>query len=131
VNFGGKPANETYANKRSEMWDAMAKWLQAGGCLPNHPELKTDLCVPTYGFNAANKMVLEPKDKIKERGLRSTDCADALALTFAMPVAPRVFSQGPNRHQSDWNPFSEAYRRSSHRPSSHVSDWNPLDYRRP
>jgi hypothetical protein len=74
VNFGGKPANETYANKRSEMWDQMAKWLQAGGCLPNHPELKTDLCTPTYGFNAANKMVLEPKEGVdrSRRQLRET-----------------------------------------------------------
>lgn len=111
------------------MWDAMAKWLQAGAVISNHAELKTDLAAPTYKFDAANKLVLEPKDKIKERGLRSTDIADALALTFAMPVAPRVFSQGPNRHQSEWNPFSEAYRRSD-RPSSHISDWNPFDYRR-
>ena len=29
------------------------------------------------------KLVLEPKDDIKKRGLRSSDIADALALTFA------------------------------------------------
>ena len=64
----------------------------AGGCLPNLPELKTDLCTPTYGFNAAGKHVLEGKDEIKKRGLRLTDIADALALTFAAPVAPRSTS---------------------------------------
>jgi hypothetical protein len=89
VNFGGKPTNEMYANKRSEMWDGMAKWLKAGGVIPNHGELKTDLATPTYAFNAANKLVLEPKDDIKKRGLRSTDIADALALTFAAPVMPK------------------------------------------
>jgi hypothetical protein len=47
VNFGGKPFNEMYANKRSEMWDAMAKWLRAGGVIPNHGELKPS-CVPGY-----------------------------------------------------------------------------------
>jgi hypothetical protein len=125
VNFGGKPTNDSYANKRSEMWDAMAKWLNAGGYIPNHAELKTDLCTPTYKFDAANKLVLEPKDKIKGRGLRSTDIADALALTFAMPVAPKAISLGPNRHQSDWDPFSSVYRRSSDRPSAHQSDYEP------
>jgi len=32
------------------------------------------------------KLVLEPKDDIKKRGLRSSDIADALALTFAEKV---------------------------------------------
>lgn len=88
VNFGGKPSNNRYTNKRSEMWDGIADWLRAGGCLPNHNDLKTDLCVPMYKFDAGNKMVLESKDKIKERGGRSPDIADALALTFAHPVFP-------------------------------------------
>jgi hypothetical protein len=122
VNFGGKPANESYVNKRSEMWDTMAKWLLAGGAIPNHAELKTDLCTPTYKFDAANKFVLEPKDKIKERGLRSTDIADALALTFAMPVAPKATSFGlNNRHQADYDPFENLYRRTAHR-----SDFDPF-----
>jgi hypothetical protein len=59
VNFGGKPISDKYANKRAEMWDFTAQWLRGGGCLPNHPELKTDLCAPTYSFNSAGKMVLE------------------------------------------------------------------------
>ena len=39
--------------------------------------------------HSAGKLLLEPKDDIKKRGLRSTDVADALALNFAMPVMPR------------------------------------------
>ena len=50
VNFGGKPISDKFANKRAEMWNGMAEWLTAGGCLPNNPELKTDLCVPTYSL---------------------------------------------------------------------------------
>jgi len=116
VNFGGKATNEVlYANKRTEMWDLMAKWLQAGGAIPNHPELKTDLCTPTYSFNAANKMVLESKDDIRKRGLRSPDVSDALALTFAAPVMskeqfqPAYWPSGSSRYVADdgqWNPFS-------------------------
>ena len=33
-------------------------------------------------------MQLEAKEKVKERLCRSTDLADALALTFAIPVRP-------------------------------------------
>jgi hypothetical protein len=112
------------------MWDLMAKWLQAGGCLPNHPELKTDLCTPTYSFNAAGKLVLEGKDEIKKRGLRSTDLADALALTFAERVTPKGLSIGsrvrsavadydrwlsartayPLSFEGDYDPFAEMSR---------------------
>jgi hypothetical protein len=47
-------------NKR-EIWDETAEWLRNGVCLPNHPELKIDLCTPTYSFNSHSKMVLESK----------------------------------------------------------------------
>lgn len=110
VNFGGKPMDAHYANRRTEMWDTMAKWLRDGGALPQHLGLKTDLCVPTYDFDSANRMRLESKDDIKARGLRSPDLADALALTFAAPVAPRGTSVGPRRAppvaMADYDPFA-------------------------
>ena len=90
VHFGGTPLNPHYANKRAEMWDGVADWIRHGGILPQHKDLKTDLCVPTYRFNRANRFDLESKDDIKKRGMRSPDMGDALALTFAMPVAPHV-----------------------------------------
>ena len=87
VNFGGKAIkSEHYANKRSEMWDGVREWLENGGAIPNDSELKSELASPTYSFDARGRKVLEPKDKLKERGLRSPDMADALALTFAFPV---------------------------------------------
>ena len=45
---------------------------------------------PEYGFNARMKLQLEKKEDMKKRGLASPDCADAVALTFAYPVAPRA-----------------------------------------
>lgn len=87
INFGGKASDPVaYCNKRSEMWDDMAKWFAAGGGVSNNADLKTDLCVPTYKYDAANRFQLESKDDIKKRGMRSPDLADALALTFAFPV---------------------------------------------
>ena len=86
VNFGGMPASAYYANARAEMWDGMKKWLQAGGCIPNVPELISELAAPLYSFTTANKLVLESKEKMRERGLRSPDYADALALAVGVPL---------------------------------------------
>ena len=90
VNFGAKAADPArWANKRTEMWDRMREWLESGGAIPNDPGLKGELAAPVYSFDAAGRKVLEPKEKLKERGLRSPDLADALALTFAAPVHPQ------------------------------------------
>ena len=90
VAFGGRAtAAARYVNKRTEMWDAMRKWLQAGGALPDAAELKTELATPEYSFDAANRMKLEPKEEVKARLGRSPDVADSLALTFAYPVAAK------------------------------------------
>lgn len=90
INFGSHAIERNrYANKRVEMWDKMREWLENGGAIPNIPELKSELAAPMYSFDSAGRKVLEPKEKMKERGLKSPDMADALALTFAMPIAPR------------------------------------------
>ena len=87
INFGSQAQDSArYANKRSEMWDKVREWLENGGTIPNDTQLKTELSSPTYSFDAKGRKVLEAKEKLKERGLRSPDMADALALTFAFPV---------------------------------------------
>ena len=71
------------------MWFLLAEWL-SGGRIPNNQDLKQDLGAPTYNFDASGKKMLESKDHIKSRGLPSPDLGDALALTFAFPVAART-----------------------------------------
>lgn len=121
VNFGGKPSDISYVNKRSEMWDEMAKWFHAGGGIPNHGELKTDLCVPTYKYDSANRFTLESKDDIKKRGMRSPDLGDALALTFAFPVT-KARQRPVLRAPEAYNPFREIESASS---VSAAGDYNP------
>ncbi len=106
VPFGGRAASASYANKRAEMWDALRAWLDAGGALPASPELKGEISAVTYAFDAAGRMVLEAKEKLKQRGLRSPDLADALALTFAHPVAPRALTQAPAFATADYRPLA-------------------------
>ena len=87
INFGARATDSNrYANKRAEMWDKLREWIEHGGGIPNDPSLKNELAAPTYSFDSAGRKALESKDKLKERGLRSPDLADALALTFAIPV---------------------------------------------
>ncbi|HYF57353.1 MAG TPA: terminase family protein [Burkholderiaceae bacterium] len=90
VNFGGKPNDIHFANKRAEMWFGMAEWIKAGGAIPNENALKLELATPTYRYDATNRIVLESKDDIRKRlpESGSPDIADALALTFAHPVMP-------------------------------------------
>ena len=107
VPFGGKAANPKYANKRTEMWDLMKIWLREGGKIPEHVRLKQDLATPTYWFNG-DKMMLEPKDDIKKRGLPSSDFADAACLTFAAPVVKKPRSDEPTRdggYKAGYDPF--------------------------
>ena len=110
INFGSAAVEKArYANKRTEMWDAMRQWLESGGAIPNDTELKSELASPTYKFDAAGRKVLEPKEKIKERGLKSPDMADALALTFAAPVISKndyVNKTIYETYANDYDPFS-------------------------
>jgi len=94
VVFSWKASDERYTNLRAEMWFRMAQWMQ-DGCLPLHPpELLSELCAPTYdNDNAANRLKLESKDDVKARIGASTDIADALALTFAFPVATQPLAE--------------------------------------
>ncbi len=108
IQFGGKPDDPRFVNKRTEMFWKMAEWLRAGGTLPEMPELKVELCAPTYDHdNARGVLTLESKDDIKARMGHSPDLADALALTFAASVAPRLLPMpGADRRMgvADYNP---------------------------
>lgn len=83
-----------YFNLRMEMWAKMRDWLKEGGAIPDDYDLCSELTGPEYTFDARNRMVLEKKSDMKKRGLSSPDCADALALTFAAPVATQKQREG-------------------------------------
>lgn len=110
VPFGGAAARpDRFANRRIEMWCDMRDWLKSGGAIPPDPLLQADLSAPTYGFNQRGLMILEPKDKLKERIGRSPDLADALALTFTVrPAAAAVFDDEPYSPRAA---FEERWRR--------------------
>jgi len=87
VNFGNKAKNQTmWGNKRAEMWGAMRDWLKTG-YIPSDRFLKTDLISPRTKPDSKGTLFLESKKDMKARGLASPDAADAIAVTFAFPVA--------------------------------------------
>jgi hypothetical protein len=50
--------------------------------------LQADVCGPAYHYDNLGRLVLESKEDMRRRGALSPDEGDAVALTFARPVAP-------------------------------------------
>lgn len=91
VNFGSAmPKEARSANRRSHMYTELKSWLVEGGAIRNSDDLETELVAVEFGYDKNNRILLESKDDLVERlgDEASPDEADALALTFAHPVAP-------------------------------------------
>jgi hypothetical protein len=92
VNFGSKAKQSiAFGNKRAEMWNDMKNWLKTAS-IPSDRQLKADLIGPMKKPNSSGTIFLEGKKEMKSRGLASPDAADALAVTFAFPVAHREYN---------------------------------------
>jgi len=104
VQFGGRPNDYRYFNKRSEMYFELANWVKAGGKLPDDRELREELCATTFVYQGDKFRIVE-KEMIKDAIGRSPDKADALALTFAFPVTKKspldAYRTGGNRNEYD------------------------------
>lgn len=110
VPFGSRALNpDKYFNRRAEMWLKLRDWLRAGGSLPAgewREALLAELTAPAFSYAPSGAMKLEAKEEIKKRLSRSTDLGDALALTFAVPLAPlSEGGQRKNYRQNRYNPF--------------------------
>lgn len=103
VNFGERADNpERFVNRRAEMWVRVMEWLKAPQpvSLPKIDGLIEDLTAPLKMFDSTGRLQLEAKSDIKKRIGRSTDMADALALTFA--IKNEEFLLGKNRLKDDF-----------------------------
>jgi hypothetical protein len=100
VNFGWKAKNAImWGNKRAEMWGLMKDWLKTASIPPDR-QLKADLVGPMKKPNSSGTIFLEGKKEMRSRGLASPDAADALAVTFAFPVAHREYREPARRISS-------------------------------
>jgi hypothetical protein len=130
VQFGGKARDARFVNRSVEMWWLMREWLEKGGALPRDNEYLLQLTNRKYHFdNAAGRMQLESKEELRKRNIKSPDLADALALTFASPVQPRVAQparvvfgnlSGPSRPVESF--FQHAQHRHEYDPYQRFAD---------
>lgn len=72
------------------MWGDMGEWIGSDitPSIPDNDQLHGDLTsVSKDKYTSNGQLKLEPKDEVKRKLGRSPDDGDALALTFAEPVA--------------------------------------------
>lgn len=94
-------ADDLYLNKRAEMYAEMLEWFSSplGVEIPDDDDLQAEICAAIWGPAATHHtrnglLQIEPKEHIVKRLKRSPDRADALALTFAIPIVA-VKPDGP------------------------------------
>lgn len=115
ISYSG--AMPSYANKRAEMWGNCREWLPSGA-IDDDPELIADLVGPQYDHvvrDGRDAIMLERKKDMEKRGLASPDDGDALALTFAYPVAPLAIEMAGRLgippasapYANDYDPWAE------------------------
>lgn len=84
VNFASKVPQDgadNYKNLTSYMWSNIRELMRAKDLsIPNDEDLIAQLSVRKYTVASDGKILLETKDQMKERGIKSPDRADALAL---------------------------------------------------
>ena len=122
VQFGGKDDvggwawnsdGERYANKRAAMYGALRAWIKTG-CIPNEPEIRAALLAITYTHNVRDEIQLVSKEDILDENPDiMLDDVDALALTFAYPLAAHAAAGGdyPAKPQveHEYNPFDSKH----------------------
>lgn len=101
--FGAESPDPQLANMRAYMWKKMRDWLTIG-CIPSSPDpvgvrIETDLTGPGYHHDKRDRLVIESKEDMKERGLDSPDYGDALGLTFAFSAPPVSTSAAPETYR--------------------------------
>ncbi len=136
VGFAARPNEPRYDNKRTEMYFEAIEWIKRGGAIPDVPELIAALSQTTYSFRG-DRLLLEPKDQLKLRLGYSPDDADALALTFAQPVANRpvyydrtdegialMASRRPGMCITEYDPFDNEPRRDG---NFCITEYDPFE----
>lgn len=94
-----------FANVRAEMYWMLREAFQPGG--PGDliavrlkdgtvGPLKSQLGSMHYGYNDRQKVQIESKDAMRQRGMNSPDEADAVALAFAPYAAPSIILDLPS-----------------------------------
>ncbi|OMF37445.1 terminase B [Paenibacillus sp. FSL H8-0548] len=102
INNNGKTLDEHYGNLGSEMWGTIRTELEGNMTdfingqlpefeLPDDDTLISQLSTRKWRMTSKGKIMLESKDDMKNRGLKSPDRADAFVLAFGeYMVEPQI-----------------------------------------
>lgn len=103
---------EKFANLRAGMYGALRRWLKTGA-IPFDQDLKAQLLSITYTLNNRDEIILTSKEVMMREGKPSPDDVDALAETFALPIAKAAHSggEGPQKPmvESEYDPYSREW----------------------
>lgn len=107
---------EEYRNLRTELWFTAREWLATrdrklpscegvGGCARDcpHEQLAAELVVPKFDYTSSGKLLMESKRDIKKRIHRSTNVADAFALTFASEPVSLLRGSSDRNWRTNWH----------------------------
>ena len=113
VNFGSPsqakqawPKRPGPKNRRAEMWDRYREWLElpSGVSIPDDEMLQADSTAPRIKPLITNDFLLESKEEMRKRGVRSPDVADSVVLTFA--DVERIIGAEQRREKTNAVPIS-------------------------
>lgn len=115
INFGSQPQEPEILlpdgtksagprNRRAEMWMRSRDWLNepGGADIPDTDSLQADACGPSYSYDVNQRLLLESKEHMRARGIRSPDEWDSIVLTFAEPVMEKIARERAPRRQGGW-----------------------------
>jgi len=90
VNFAAKSTDAQHANMRMTMYWRLREALRSGLALPADPVLERELTALEYKHDKSDRLLMVPKDVMKDELGFSPDRADSLALTFGVKIKPKT-----------------------------------------
>lgn len=100
---------EQFKNIRAELWADMRDWMmqEMAVQIPDNDELQGELCSLGFKHNSSGQLVIESKEELIKRGMKSPDGADALSLTFFGGFYGTVHQVDvPKRHPAERSMFT-------------------------
>jgi hypothetical protein len=99
------------------------KFVEAGGKLPNDPELIQELSAHTAFLNDKGKLQVCKKDEVKDTIRRSPDKADSLFIAKAFDVVPMLVHPFQNGTES-----ANVMQSQMFGAGGHAVDYDPYDH---
>lgn len=112
--FSGASGRPDCMNKRAEMHLEVRDWLKMGGAIPKDQQLYDEMVAVETVPTLDGKYKLVAKEDMKEVIGRSPNDMDALALTFALPIAnkaTRAIGSAKAKRNRDYNPLRDRLKR--------------------